>query len=113
MDARRPLVMLLFAMACGVSYAQAPAKSEPLPPPPPPPDVLGSEDLEPQVTITRNEDTTTEEVRIGGQLRYVRVTPRYGRPYYLIPDPMNGTTYIKRDSLDSTLKVPMWILFSF
>ena len=113
MDARRPLVMLLFAMAFGVSYAQSPAKSEPLAPPPPPPDVLGSEDLEPQVTITRNEDTTTEEVRIGGQLRYVRVTPPHGRPYYLVPDPMNGTTYIKRDSLDSTLKVPMWVLFSF
>ncbi|HEY3584078.1 MAG TPA: phosphotransferase [Casimicrobiaceae bacterium] len=29
-----------------------------------------------------------------------------------IPD-QNGTTYIKRDSLDSTLKVPMWVLFSF
>ena len=110
MNARRPLLMLLFAMAAGASYAQAPARSEP--PPPPPADVLGSEDLEPQVTINRTDQQTTEEVRIGGQLRYVRVTPRYGRPYYLIPD-ANGTTYIKRDSLDSTLKVPMWVLFSF
>ena len=112
MNARRPLLMLLFAMAAGTSYAQAPARSEPLPPPPPPADVLGSEDLAPQVTINRTDQQTTEEVRIGGQLRYVRVTPRYGRPYYLIPDP-NGTTFIKRDSLDSTLKVPMWVLFSF
>ena len=113
MDARRLVSMLLFALVAGASHAQAPAKSEPLaPPPPPPPDVLGSEDLEPQVTITRSEDQTTEEVRIGGQLRYVRVTPRYGRPFYLVPD-QNGTTYIKRDSLDSTLKAPMWILFSF
>jgi hypothetical protein len=113
MDARRPLLMLLFAIAAGASYAQAPARSEPLAvPPPPPPDVLGSDDLEPQVTIQRTDEQTTEEVRVGGQLRYVRVTPRYGRPFYLIPD-ANGTTYIKRDSLDSTLKVPMWVLFSF
>ena len=83
--------MLLFAIAAGTTYAQAPARSEPLaPPPPPPPDVLGSEDLEPQVTINRTDEQTTEEVRVGGQLRYVRVTPRYGRPFYLIPD-QNGT----------------------
>ena len=112
MDARRPLLMLLFAIAAGASHAQAPAKSEPLAPPPPPPaDVLGNEDLEPQVVINRTDTQTTEEVRIGGQLRYVRVTPRYGRPYYLIPEP-NGT-FIRRDGVDSTTKVPMWVLFSF
>jgi uncharacterized protein DUF2782 len=112
MDARRPLLMLLFAMAAGAGYAQAPARTQPLaPPPPPPPDVLGNEELEPQVTINRTEDQTTEEVRVGGQLRYIRVTPRYGRPFYLIPEP-NGM-YIRRDGVDSTTKVPMWVLFSF
>jgi hypothetical protein len=53
-----------------------------------------------------------EEVRIRGELRYIRVTPKGGRPYFLIPD-QNGNTYIRRDSLDPTLKVPMWVLFSF
>jgi hypothetical protein len=113
MDARRPALMLLASIVAGWSFAQAPARTEPLPPPPPPAaDVLGDADVEPQVTILRNDEQTTEEVRVQGQLRYVRVTPRYGRPYYLIPD-ANGTTYIRRDSLDSTLKVPMWVLFSF
>jgi hypothetical protein len=113
MDARRPLLMLLLSMAAGCCFAQAPPRSEPLPPPPlPPPDVVSDADLEPQVTINRTDDQTTEEVRVRGQLRYVRVTPRYGRPYFLIPD-ANGATYIRRDSLDSTLKVPMWVLFSF
>jgi hypothetical protein len=105
-------MMLLFAMAAGASHAQAPARSQPIaPPPPPPPDVLGAEDLEPQVIVNRDENQTTEEVRVGGQLRYVRVTPRNGRPYYLIPEP-NGM-YISRDGVDSTTKVPMWLLFSF
>jgi len=103
--------MLLLSMVAGWSFAQAPARTEPLPPPPPP-DVLSGSDLEPQVTILQNDNQTTEEVRVQGQLRYVRVTPRYGRPYYLIPD-ANGTTYIRRDSLDSTVKVPLWVLFSF
>ena len=111
MDARRSALMLLLSMVAGWSFAQAPARTEPLPPPPPP-DVLAGSDLEPQVTILQNDNQTTEEVRVQGQLRYVRVTPRYGRPYYLIPD-ANGTTYIRRDSLDSTVKVPLWVLFSF
>jgi hypothetical protein len=103
--------MLLITMAAGWSSAQAPAKTEPLPQPPAPVEA-GDPDLEPQVTIIRREDQVVEEVRIRGELRYVRVTPRHGRPYFLIPDG-NGPTFIRRDSLDSSLKVPMWVLFSF
>jgi uncharacterized protein DUF2782 len=112
MAARRFAVMLL-TMVAGWSFAQAPAKTEPLPqPPPPPPDVVSDPELEPQVTIIRRDDQVMEEVRVSGQLRYVRVTPRHGRPYFLIPD-ANGATFIRRDSLDSSVKVPMWVLFSF
>ena len=111
MDARRPVLMLLLSMVAGWSFGQAPTRTQPLPPPPPAPDVLES-DTEPQVTILHDDNQQTEEVRIQGQLRYVRVTPRYGRPYYLIPD-VNGATYIRRDSLDPSLKVPQWVLFSF
>ena len=35
-------------------------------------------DLEPQVTIIRRETETVEEVRVNGELRYVKVTPRIG-----------------------------------
>lgn len=108
----RPLLMLLLTMAAGWSFAQAPPKSEPLPQPPPPPDVIGDPELEPQVTIVRRDEQVIEEVRVKGELRYMRVTPRHGRPYFLIPD-VNGATFIRRDSLDSSLKVPMWVLFSF
>ena len=80
--------------------------------PPPPPDFSGDSDLEPQVTIIRRDTDVAEEVRVKGELRYIRVTPRNGRPYFLIPD-QNGNTYIRRDSLDPSLKVPMWVLFSF
>ena len=112
MDARRPALMLLLSMVAGWTYAQAPARPAPLPPPPPTADVLADSDSEPQVTILHDDSQRTEEVRVQGQLRYIRVTPRYGRPYYLVPD-VNGATYIRRDSLDSQLKVPMWVLFSF
>lgn len=112
MAARRPVLMLLLSMAAGWSFAQSPARTEPLPQPPPPPDVIGDTELEPQVTIVRTDEQVNEEVRIKGELRYIRVTPKHGRPYYLIPDG-NGATFIRRDSTDSSLKVPMWVLFSF
>ena len=68
--------------------------------------------LEPQVTIIRNDEQVIEEVRIKRRAALHARDAAHGRPYYLIPDG-NGTTYIRRDSLDPTLKVPMWVLFSF
>jgi len=119
------------ALAGGV-HAQTPTSRPPLPAnvaPPPLPDVRtptaeaaaapqlleeyrGGTDEEPQVTIIRKETETMEEVRVGGVLRYVRVTPRHGRPYYLMPTG-NGQTFLRQDSLGSGLSVPMWLLFSW
>ena len=42
----------------------------------------------------------------------VKVTPRHGRPYYLVANGADGT-FIRRDSLDTGLRVPLWVLFSF
>ena len=53
-----------------------------------------------------------EEYRVGGQLVWIKVTPQHGRPYYLVADAANGT-FVRRDSLDTGLRVPMWLLFSF
>ena len=90
----------------------APQSARPAVTPPPPPDYATEPEFEPQVTIIRREAEVVEEVRVGGQIQYVRVTPRHGKPYFLIPDP-NGHAFIRRDSLDIQLKVPMWTLFSW
>jgi len=114
------LIAIAALVAAPLCLAQAPPGPPPLPPPPtasttpppPPPDLASDTDLEPQVTIIRREGEVVEEVRVQGELRFVKVTPRNGRPYYLIPDG-NGNTFLRRDSLDISLKVPMWVLFSF
>jgi len=80
--------------------------------PPPPPPVTGDPELEPQVTITKKDDQTIEEARVNGKLMWVKVTPRNGRPYFLIPDAIDGTL-IRREGFDPGLKVPLWLLFSF
>ena len=69
-------------------------------------------DLEPQVTIVRDDTERVEEVRVNGELKYVRVTPRGGRTYYLVPA-ANGQMYLRMDSLDTGIRVPMWLLFSW
>src|ERR1700675_614456 len=107
-----PALALAFALA---AFAQKPppAKLEPLPePPPPPPEIAADPDLEPQVTIVRRPTETIEEYRVNGRLTMIKVIPKSGRPYYLVADGTDGT-FIRRDSLDSGFKVPMWLLFSF
>lgn len=108
-----------FAIAAMLLAVLAAAQQAPPPPPLPPesaapaPQPLASDpELEPHVTIIRRETETHEEVRIGGELRFIRVTPLHGRPYFLVPDPA-GRQFIRRDSLDASLKVPLWLLHSW
>jgi hypothetical protein len=73
----------------GIAFAQPappPPKLEPLPEIPPPPELATDPDLEPQVTITRKDGETVEEARVGGRVVWIKVTPRLGRPYFLVPD---------------------------
>jgi hypothetical protein len=118
-------LLLTLALASGVHAQPSPPPPPAQPPPvvvPPPPSIppappsipysAGDPELEPQITIIQRETETVEEVRVGGQLRYVKVTPRIGLPYFLVPNG-NGQTFIRRDSLDTGLSTPMWLLFSW
>jgi hypothetical protein len=103
--------LVLTLAAAGPAFAQAPrdkvpADLEPLP------ELSGDAELEPQVTIVRRAAETVEEARVGGRLVWIKVTPLHGRPYYLIPDG-GEYAFIRRDSLDSGLKVPLWVLLTF
>jgi hypothetical protein len=115
--ARLASLALAATLFAGVAAAQPAPPPPPLPaesstPAPAPPPFAGDPALEPQVTIIKRDNDTVEEVRIGGELRFVRVTPRNGRPYFLVPDP-NGGQFIRRNSLDTSVKVPMWMILSW
>jgi len=73
----------------------------------------GDPELEPQVTLIEREDETREEVRVNGVIRYIKVMPKVGTVYYLLP--VNGVAgvYVRRDSLDSGLRAPMWQILSW
>jgi hypothetical protein len=107
------VLALVWTFCAAAQKAPPPPELEPLPePPPPPPAVASDPELEPQVTIIRRENETIEEFRVNGRLTMVKVTPRHGRPYYLVAEGAEGA-FVRRDSLDTGLRVPLWVLFSF
>ncbi|HEX5611480.1 MAG TPA: DUF2782 domain-containing protein [Burkholderiales bacterium] len=94
-----------------LSFAQAPPKLEPLPPVPPAPPGVSDIPDEPRVRIAPQAESV-EEVREGDRVIGYRVTPRGGIPFYLVDTTGNGN-WMRRDSLDDGVRVPMWRLFSF
>ena len=86
---------------------------QPLPePPPPPPGMQPDSTLEPQVTITKRGEDKVEEFRVNNKLYMIKVTPPNGTPYYLIDEKGDGRMS-RQESLDTGLRVPMWVIHSF
>ena len=107
----RRLSLLLLALAASAALAQPrPPKLEPLPEPPPPPPIPGPN--EPSVRIPVQKEDKVEEVREGGHVVALKVTPPGGKPYYLIDTSGTGALE-RRDSLDTGLRVPMWPIKTF
>lgn len=85
-------------------------KLQPLPePPPPPPGMEFDPALEPQVTIRKRDQDTVEEFRIRGRLYMIKVTPAHGVPYYLVDDTGKGD-FSRRDTYDTGIRPPMWVI---
>src|SRR6266851_4137478 len=107
------VVAVGIALSAAAETAPPPPQLEALPEAPPPPhEIANDPELAPQITIIRRENETLEEYRVNGRLTMVKVTPRQGRPYYLVAGGADGA-FIRRDSLDTGLRVPLWVLFSF
>jgi hypothetical protein len=108
---RKFLSILLLSVALPVLAEDAPKNLQPIPDPGPPPQAE-DQSLEPQVTIIKRDTETVEEYRVNGKLYMMKVTPKSGIPYYLV-DETGGGTLIRRDSLDSGVRPPMWVIHSW
>ncbi len=69
-----------------------------------------AQELQPQVTIIKRKRATIEEYRVAGKLRYVKITPAKGAPYYLFDTDGDGILETRSNSLDNP-SVNQWILF--
>jgi len=109
---RRLLLVAILIVASSVATAQRkpPPKLEPLPEAPPPPPLPTLD--EPAVRIPVQKTDKVEEVREGGRVVALKVTPPNGPTYYLIDSSGNGT-WMRRESLDDGVRVPMWPIYTW
>ena len=64
----------------------------------------------PDITIIEREEQTVFEFRQNGQLRMVRVVPKWGKPYYLVPrDQTTGFGDLER----ADMLLPSWVIAEF
>jgi hypothetical protein len=109
----RALGLVLSLVLCAAALAQQPKRPprlEPLPEAPPPPSISGPD--EPAVNIPIPQGHKVEELRQGGHLVALRVTPPGGKPYYLVDTTGNGN-WMRKDSLDDGNRVPMYEIKTF
>ena len=101
----RRFVLLLAFLSCNALAQRKPPVMEPIPEPPPPPEP-GVE--QPEVRIERPAaGDQVEEIREGGRVVMLKVTHKGVKPYYLVDNTGNGN-WMRRDSLDDGVRVPMW-----
>ena len=68
---------------------------------------------EPEVNIIHRKDTTIEEYRVNGRIRYVKIIPRKGKPYYLVDKDGDGELETRHSDLDGIPPINEWILLEW
>ena len=104
----RRFVLLLALLSFNAMAQRKPPAMEPIPVPPPP--EPGIE--QPEVRIPVPTGDKVEEIREGGRVVMLKVTPKNGKPYYLV-DTTGAGNWMRRESLDDGIRVPMWPIWIF
>lgn len=63
------------------------------------------------ITIRNDGDTTYYEFRINGEISEIKVVPKKGPAYYLIPAQEEGVEgeFVRKDN--PNIRVPKWVIF--
>ena len=105
--------LLLALPAIAQNNAKTPSGLEPLPDVPPPPPGVNLDagpEVEQRVVIRPEGDAV--EYRVGGKLFMIKITPKFGKPYFLV-DNSGAGSFIRQDGLDSGVRPPQWIIHQF
>ncbi|MCQ3017092.1 DUF2782 domain-containing protein [Pseudomonas tremae] len=65
----------------------------------------------PDVTIRTDGDRTIKEYRQNGFLYAVKITPKHGKPYFLVRADGTSPNFIRSDQPD--MLIPQWEIFSW
>lgn len=66
---------------------------------------------EPDVTIRKEGDRTVQEYRVNGFLYAIKVTPKNGKPYFLVRSDGSDGNFVRSD--DPDMLIPAWEIFSW
>jgi hypothetical protein len=107
---RRWIFLVLVVCSAGAFGQKRPPNLEPLPEPLPPPPFSATDDAGVRIPVQKADKV--EEIRQGGRVTMLKVTPPGGSPYYLVDTSGHGD-WTRRDSFEEGLRVPMWPVFTF
>ncbi|WNW12670.1 DUF2782 domain-containing protein [Pseudomonas sp. DTU_2021_1001937_2_SI_NGA_ILE_001] len=66
---------------------------------------------DPEVTIRTEGDKTIQEYRQNGFLYAIKITPKHGKPYFLVRADGTSPNFIRSDQPD--MLIPQWEIFSW
>lgn len=66
---------------------------------------------EPDVTIRQDGDKTIQEYRVNGFLYAIKITPKGGKPYFLVRADGSDGNFVRSDNPD--MLIPAWEIFSW
>ena len=64
---------------------------------------------QPEVRIIRKKEAVIEEYRVNGRLRFIKITPSVGNPYYMVDTDGDGILETREDNF-SNPPINKWIL---
>lgn len=67
---------------------------------------------QPEVRIIRKKDTVIEEYRVNGRLRFIKITPSVGSPYYMVDTDGDGVLETREDNFANP-PINQWILLEW
>ena len=67
---------------------------------------------QPEVRIIRKKDVVIEEYRVNGRLRFIKITPSIGKPYYMVDTDGDGVLETREDNF-SNPPITQWILLKW
>ncbi len=109
-------IITLALCLSGQAYAEDVNEDEfadaPLPPDLPDP-LQSGQPMEPEVTIVHRGEATIEEYRLNGRMYMAKITPKIGKPYYLVDKDGDGRMEARMSEIYDDLVVPQWVLFSW
>ena len=72
---------------------------------------LADSTIEPSIIIRHDNGDTYYEYKVNGEVKEIKVVPKHGPVYYLVPAGQDDEQFKKQTQ--SKLVVPKWVIFSW